>query len=477
MKSIQRFLLVRLLLGATLVLACAAAVVYVFMARSLQAQLDRNLTDRIQGFASILFQSEDEVEFEFSDQLMPEYELQERPAYFELRFADGRLLEGSNSLRGEHLDVPHEIAEEASHWSAPLPDGRPGRWAAQLVTVHHVYPEEGPDRPEAARVRIAVARGREELERAERSLLAICAAVSGCLVISIGLSSWWAVRRGLAPANRLAATLDAVRIEALPESLDAGELPQELEPVALKTDALIRRLGKALERERRTTAGIAHELRTPISELLTVAEVALRNGHDPLGERTALGTVRDVAWRMGRSVSLLLKLARLESGSETFEHARVDLGLLVAELLRTLEGLQRERGVRIETRVRPGDMVEGDRDVLSIVVANLLENAVQHAPRSASAVCVLEREEGAWRFRVENPAPDLCPDDLGKLCEPFWRKDPARSDRQRSGLGLALVRVLADKAGLELGFELVGTTLRASLSGSGPSGASRGRAG
>ncbi len=472
MKSIRSVLLTRLLTGAALVLAGGGVAVYLVVARSLGAQFDKNLADRVLGLASLLFQQEDEVEFEFSDQLMPEYERAERPDYFELRFADGRLLEPSNSLRGGELVVPAPAGDEPRYWSAPLPDGRPGRYVAQLIEVHHVYPEEGPGRPTAARVQVVIARGVEELVAAQRMVLLNCLAFSLVLMGLLALVAWTAVERGLAPAKELAARLDAIDVEHLPAHFEVGEvgrLPAELVPMADKADALIARVDTALRRERRTTADIAHELRTPISEVLTVSEVALRNGQDAEAARKALGTVRDVAWRMNRSVSTLLKLARLEMGTETFARERVDLGALVQELLRSLAAVERERGLRVANRVEPGERVEADGDVLRIVVSNLLSNALTYAPPRGAVECRLERSrgvggaDGSWRLVVQNDALDLTPEDLRTLSEPFWRKDRARADRDRSGLGLALSRALAERCGLELSFELDDRSFRAIL--------------
>lgn len=465
MKSIRSYLLSRLLGGTALVLAAAGFAVYLVVTRSLETQFDRNLTDRVQGFASILFQVEDEVEFEFSDQLMPEYERGERAAYFELWFEDGRLIEGSNSLQGRDLVVPGTPSEQPLHWSADLPDGRRGRFVAQLLEVHHVYPEEGPDRPTAARVLVVVARGREELRAAQRTVLLNCAAGALVLIGLIAFLSWRAVRRGLEPANRLAAILDAIEVERLPERLEVGELPVELAPVADKTDALIRRVDTALERERRTSADIAHELRTPISELITASEVALRNGLDVEGARRTLGTMHDVAWRMGRSVSTLLKLARLEMGAETFERKSVDLGGIVREHLRSLASVERAAALRVTNLVAPGALVEGDQDVLRIVVSNLLSNAFTYSPPRGAVECRLEHSPGGWRFLVENEARDLAPADLERLSQPFWRKDGARADRDRSGLGLALSCALAERTGLALSFELEERSFQAVLSG------------
>lgn len=467
MRSIRSYLLLRLLGGAALVLAGAGIAVYLVVARSLANQFDQNLSDRVQGFASILFQVEDEVEFEFSEELMPEYAIGERPDYFELWFQDGRILERSPSLQGTDLTFSGAPSLAPSHWTAPLPDGREGRYVARLVEVHHVYPEEGPDRPDAATTLIVVARGREELLAAELKVMIRCGLASLVLIGLIALLSWTAVERGLEPTNRLAATLDAIQVDRVPERLDVGELPSELRPMAQKTDALLGRLSAALERERRTTADIAHELRTPISELITVSEVALRDGRDTQGAQRALGTIRDVAWRMGRSVATLLKLARLEMGAETFEREGVDLGVIVRELRRSLSAVERERGLLVENQVGPGVLVEGDRDVLGIVVSNLLSNAMFYAPARSLVTCRLESSPTGWRFVVENDAADLRPADLLVMTEPFWRKDKARANRNRSGLGLSISRRLAEKTGMSLEFELEEGSFRAILGSTG----------
>jgi signal transduction histidine kinase len=469
-KSIRSFLLKRLLGGAALVLVLAGAVVCVVVTRSLEGQFDENLSDRIQALSSLCFQTASEVQFEFSDQLMPEYGRDARPDYFELRYEDGRLLEGSDSLHGAALSVPAGLSAEPARWSAPLPDGRPGRFAAQLVEVHHVYPEEGPDRPTAVRLSIAIAAGREDLVAAERSVLGSCAAACLVLVGLLALLSRLAVDRALEPANRLAAALDAIRVEGVPdrpgsEWTDRDALPAELAPIARKIDALIGRIDTAFRRERRTSADIAHELRTPISELVAVSDVALLDGRDPESSRRALATMREIAWRMGRTVSTLLKLARLEMGAEACERRAVDLGLALDEAFRAVSSVGAEREVEVRNRVEPGSRVLADGDVLRIVLSNLVGNAVEYSPRGGTVECRLERGEERWSLVVENDAPELSPEDLASLSEPFWRKDRARTDRNRSGLGLALSRALVEQTGLRLEFQLEGRRFRASLSG------------
>lgn len=470
MKSIRGYLLSRLIAGSALVLLMAGGGVYWAVARSLETQFDRNLTDRIQALSSIMFQEGNVIRCEFSDELMPEYSPGEAPAYFELRLLDGRPVELSESIEDLDLEdfalvAPDPIGTRVQHWTAKLPDGRTGRFASQEFEIHHVYPEEEPDRPEAVVIRAIVARGREELVAAESQVMAQCAGFSLLLIGVIGLLAWTSVRRGLAPATRLASAVDGIEMNSLPEHFEAGVLPIELEPMSRKVDALIRRVEEALQRERRTTADIAHELRTPISELLTVSEVALMNGEDSKCTERALTTTRDVAWRMERSVSTLLKLARLEMGVETFEASRVDLGMLVGEHLRSLGRDGRDRELAWVNRLNGDDSVRGDEDALRIISSNLLRNAFSYTPQGGSIECRLEKGEEPWRFVVENDTRDLDNDDLEALTQPFWRKDHARADPSSSGLGLALSSALAEKAEMRLEFFLDGGRFRAELSG------------
>lgn len=460
MKSIRSYLLSRLVLGSLAVLAIASAAVYFVVAESLARRFDENLADRVRGFASILFQTEEELRFEFSGELMPEYERADAPAYFELTVVGRGVLERSESLRERSLALVGTPSELPSFWTAPLPDGRPGRYVARIVEVHHVYPEEGAGRPTPARVLVVIARGRETLVAEERELLAWC--IGACLVLVglIGVVSRRAVDAALAPARRVARALGELDVERLPERLAVGDVPRELEPITETSDALIRRVDEALQRERRTTAAVAHELRTPISELVTVADVALRDGRDPESSRRALAKSRDVAWRMGESVATLLRLARLHAKPEAFERLEVALAPLVADALRSSNG--RAAPARVVDEVPTDARIAGDPEVVRIVLGNLIGNALHYTPSDGLVRCAVD---DAGAFVIENGPVELTPDDVAHLGEPFWRKDRARTDRAHTGLGLALSRALADRSGLTLEFRLDGTTLRARLAG------------
>lgn len=463
MKSIRTYLLSRLVLGTALVLALAGVGVDYFVADALDRQFSANLVDRLQGLGSLMFQVGDQVEFEFSDELMPEYDREEAAGYFQVWYEDGSLLERSNSLGASDLLVELPVDAERHVEAVVLPDGRPGRLAVQRLEIHHVFPEEGPARPRAQSVTIAVARGTEDLVAGQRIVYTASLAVGVGLLLLIGCLAWVAVGRGLEPAERLGAALDSVQLASLPATLDVGEPPAELAPVVEKTNALLGRVDRALEREKRTAADIAHELRTPITEMLTAAEVALRNGHGEGHLRETLASVRDISSRMGRSVSTLLKLSQLEMGGEPSRTTRVEVGQIVSESLRGLAAVAAERGLAVRNEIDPTTTVEGDEDVLRIVLTNLLANAVAYTSPGGRVACRWSAAGAGWRLEIENDAPDLTPADMEVLAEPFWRKQTSRTDRQHSGLGLALSHALAARGGLELRLDLTEGVFRAEL--------------
>jgi signal transduction histidine kinase len=465
-SSIQRRLVLWLLCGSALVLALGGVSVYVLVTRSLEAEFDRGLEERVRGLASLLFQQADHVEFEFSQELMPEYGPGVDAAFFEL-WIGSELLERSDSAADHALERPPSFTSSPVLWSGALPDGRNGRYVARRVEVHHVYPELGPDRPRAAQVDIVIGRGTEPLDRAERSVLAQCTLGALVLLALLAGTSLHAVRRGLQPARTLAAALGELDVERLPERLSVGEQPRELAPIVETSNALIARIDAALRRERRTTADIAHELRTPISEILTLSEVALRNGQSDAG-RESLRRVRDAARRMGGSVTTLLKLARIEMGAESFAFGEQSLAELVRQALLHTAQLAREKRLDVRVDVPAAARAWNDPDVLRIVVGNLIDNAVTYAPAEDLVRVVAEGTPTRWSIAVENSAPALGAADLEHLKQPFWRKDAARSDGDRSGLGLALSSALAERAGLTLAFDLERGRLRATLLGAAP---------
>jgi two-component system sensor histidine kinase MtrB len=189
-------------------------------------------------------------------------------------------------------------------------------------------------------------------------------------------------------------------------------------------------LDRARERERRFTADVAHELRTPLSAMVGAASL-LREHLDDLpaqDRRPAELLVTEVA-RLRRLVEDLMEVARLDSGVESIRREPLELQALVAAVLASREW---ERRVRLE-----GDdaRVTSDRRRLERIVANLVGNAIEHG--GGEATVRIARDGNQARLDVSDRGPGIPPEDLPHLFQRFYQGDTSRS-RPGSGLGLAI---------------------------------------
>jgi two-component system sensor histidine kinase MtrB len=229
----------------------------------------------------------------------------------------------------------------------------------------------------------------------------------------------------------------------------------------------IEALSEAQERERRFTADVAHELRTPITALMN--EAALLRRHldtmPPDARRTGELLVGDVA-RLRRLVDELLEISRLDAGRESVEPASVDLSGLVG-------GMLRSRGWEGQVALAGEDVVlETDPRRLERIVGNLVENALAHGGADVSVE--IKRENGGAEIAVADRGPGIEAEHLPHVFDRFYKADPARAGRG-SGLGLAIARENARLLGGDISVESVRGlgarfTVRLPVTGSLPSG-------
>jgi two-component system heavy metal sensor histidine kinase CusS len=256
------------------------------------------------------------------------------------------------------------------------------------------------------------------------------------------------VRFALAPVRALADAIAAVKEDTLTVSFAATTTPQELRPIVVRLDDLIRRLAKAFARERELTAEVAHELRTPLSGLRVTLELALARDRAAERYRTALVDCLAITKQTESVVQTLLSLARLDAGVTKLRRTRVELDDMVGETLVVIAARAEERKIAITTSL-PAFAVEADVDMLRLVVQNLLDNAVSYCDEGGSVDVTLRPGE----LRVSNTGCTLDEQDLAHIFERFWRKDAARS-AGHSGLGLALCRQIMDALGGTIAVEV-----------------------
>ncbi len=197
-------------------------------------------------------------------------------------------------------------------------------------------------------------------------------------------------------------------------------------------------------------ANVSHELRTPISALQAVLE-NLVDGVEPPDPRT-LQTMLEQVERLGRLVSQLLDLSRLESGVVPLDIRRFPLRPVLDKAAREASAnAEHARGkrVRVEVALEPRDLeLAGDQERVHQVLANLLDNAVRHAPEGSTVELAAAARDGMVRVEVADQGPGIPEGDREMVFERFYRSDPARSAGQGgTGLGLAIARWIVEMHG------------------------------
>jgi two-component system sensor histidine kinase QseC len=260
---------------------------------------------------------------------------------------------------------------------------------------------------------------------------------------------YFSVRRGLKPLDDLADEVAARSPENL-QALPDARAPREARPLVGALNRLLRRLGGALENERRFTADAAHELRTPLAAVRVQAQVAQAT-QDAAERGHALAQVVAGTDRATRLVEQLLRLARLDPLARVPEPRPVDLAVLARDALAAARAGS-PRGADIGGEIAdPGPTVDGDSDLLGVALRNLIDNALRYTEAGVPVTVVAGSEHGEPFVAVRDAGAGVPPEELPKLIERFYRGRD--STAEGSGLGLAIVRRIAELHGARLEVE------------------------
>lgn len=445
MKSLRIQLTRELIIVLALLWGVALLGIYGLMWRQLNRSFNVALEARALGVSALVEQHAGRVELDFSEKLMRGFMAGKARQYFELRDREGGLLARSETLGDNHLVPPTGPAsDKAVYFDLDLPNGRPGRAIRFLF-----QPKADDDRPPTVTSELIVAVDREDLDEMLGGLLIAVVSCGGLLLAAVFFVVPSVLRRGLVSVQRLG--MQAARIDAasLADRFPAGDLPVELQPIAERLNDLLARLETSFERERRYSADLAHELRTPIAELRNLAECSLKwpAARDAAADQDTLA----IALQMETLVTRLLSLARGERGQLAVQNEVVEIAGLVAATWRPFADRAAERGLRVQMAVTPDDL-SADPVLLRSILGNLFDNAVNYAPIGGEIVVSRSVSGG---LSVANTVDQFSPEDLSQLFERFWRKETARSGGNHAGLGLSLARTFASAMGWRLAAALV----------------------
>lgn len=327
---------------------------------------------------------------------------------------------------------------------ATLARGRPSLWpqgrqtyrglAAQIPTA--TFSSDGT----AVNVYVAVATDIAQHTAYLSSFLQTLWLFVAVAVAVTGILGWAAVRRGLLPLRAMREQAQVVTAQQLSHRLPVQRMPVELAELANSLNDMLARLEEAFARLSDFSSDIAHELRTPVSNLMTETQVALSRSRSADDYRSVLESNAEELDRMARLITDMLLLAKAENGLVVPTREAVDMTKEIHALFDYYEAVAEEKHLQLHLTGVILVPVQADRLMLRRAVGNLLSNAIRHAtPATCIQVAVGQRPD-AVTVTVENLGDTIAPEFLERIFDRFFRVDPARQHGDGTGLGLPIAK-------------------------------------
>ncbi len=259
-------------------------------------------------------------------------------------------------------------------------------------------------------------------------------------IVATAVLGWFAAKRGLAPVRDMVRVARRVTASRLDDRLPVGALPVELQELAEAFNEMLSRLEDSFRRLSEFSSDLAHELRTPVANLITQTQVALGRPRTADEYREVLYSNSEEFDRLARIITDMLFLAKADHGLVVPRSENVDLANEVRELFEFYDAWAEDQGVVLA--LAGEGSVAGDRLMIRRALSNLLSNAIGHTPVGGKVRVQIERsDDRTVRLSVANPGETIASEHLPRLFDRFYRIDSSRKrSTEGAGLGLAITR-------------------------------------
>ncbi|WP_044530188.1 heavy metal sensor histidine kinase [Herbaspirillum sp. B65] len=255
------------------------------------------------------------------------------------------------------------------------------------------------------------------------------------------LLSYFLVRSGLSPLRMMAAQTRAISAHKLDTRLDLQAAPRELHEIVQSFNDMLDRLHRSFQQLSQFSADLAHDVRTPLNNLMVQTQVALGKPRGIDEYQALLSSNIEEYERLSRMMESMLFLARADNAHVVLQLQELDVAEELSRIAEYFEGIAEEAQVRIA--VSGAGRLRADTMLLRRAVGNLVANAIRYTPVDGVITLQASLTEGATIIEVANPGPGIAPAQVERIFDRFYRADPSRSSAGgSSGLGLAIVRTI-----------------------------------
>lgn len=274
----------------------------------------------------------------------------------------------------------------------------------------------------------------------------------GMATLLAGLLGWFAAYKGLAPIRKVASTARQLSAKRLAERLSTDDAPAEMQELIEAFNGMLERLEASFRRLNEFSDDIAHELRSPVSNLMTETQVALSRIRSADEYREVLHSNLEEFDRLARMIADMLFLAKTDNGELPTPLKTVHLDREVIALLEFYEALADEKQLRLT--LEGEGWVRGEPLMLRRALSNLLSNAIRHTPSGEHIAINIHQQKNGVILTISNPGEPIPADQISRIFDRFYRVDPSRSRHgDGSGLGLSITRSIVEAHGGEISVE------------------------
>lgn len=308
-------------------------------------------------------------------------------------------------------------------------------------------------------VRLAIAADREQIEEVKQAILNGFLSAFGA-VIALGTLG------GIALSLALLKRVETIRRTA--EAIIAGDLLQrvpvrgtgdDLDRLSLTLNRMLDRIAELMESLRQVSADIAHDLKTPLARLRQRLETAQTHAQSAEERNAVIDTAIVHIDEILATFGALLRIAQIEAGTRRAGFRAFDLSGAFATVVDAFAPAAEDAGKSLSARIEPDIRISGDRELLTQMLANVVENAIRHTPRGTHITVLLVSEHDGIVGTVTDDGPGVPADERERLFQRFYRLERSRST-PGNGLGLSLVKAVADLHDIALDVRDAGPGLR-----------------
>ena len=421
-----------------LVLSVLGGFLYLSLHRIVYDAIDTSLLSKAKALASIVDTEQGPAPFKFSDDIIWQYNSPEADSYFQIRRTDGSSIQKSVSLGHEQL--PWNPGAASPRFRTIILKGR----SVRLVTLEMQPDPEpteetsGPEEPgfvlqcgEDISARLALLHNYRWILLAAILAVLLISAAGGLLIAA----------KALAPIEEISQTIGGISEANLTERVAVEKFPKELKILAGTFNRTFDSLEKSFSRQKQFIADASHELKTPLSVIVSQSEITLRRPRTAAEYRRPLEVILGTGRMMSDMVKKLVSIACLDATTLEMKMTNLDLRQVMEESVRLLAPIAEQHGIELQLSAPEPATVAGDRQALLEVFVNVLDNAIKYNMPSGRVDVSLGRTDGWLAAVICDSGSGIPAAEQDRVFDRFYRVDKSRSKKiGGSGLGLSIAR-------------------------------------